>query len=176
MGYGKKCRKAESQIKKQQLLSAMLDPESDTDIFKGIKKMRKSKLLVANKIDDKTENIEEHFSNIYSELYNSVDDHDELLKVAEEIEIKINDKSIKEVERVTPELVKEAVKHIKPNKSDPVCDFSSDCLKNAPDSLFLHLSNIIRSFLIHSHVSLLLLLAIPFPIIKDKLGNICSHY
>ena len=170
----KKCRKAESQIKKQQLLSAMLDPESDTDIFKEIKKMRKSKSVAANKIDDKTENIKDHFSNIYSALYNSVDDHDELLKVAEEIENKINDKSIREVERVTPELVKEAVKHIKPGKSDPVCDFSSDCLKNAPDSLFLHLSNIIRSFLIHSHVSLVLLLATLVPIIKDKLGNICS--
>ena len=117
----------------------MLDPESENDIFKEIKKMRKSKLLVANKIDDKTENIEEHFSNIYSALYNSVVDHDELLNVDEEIEIKTKDNSIKEVERVIPELVKEAVKHIKPNKSDPVCDFSSDCLKNAPDSVFLHL-------------------------------------
>jgi hypothetical protein len=125
----KKCRKAESQIKKQQLLSAMLDPESDTDIFKEIKKMRNSRSVAANKIDDKTENIENHFSNIYSALYNSVDDYEELLKVDEEIENKINDKSIREVGRVTPELVKEAVKHIKPGKSDPVCDFSSDCLK-----------------------------------------------
>ena len=170
----KKCRKAESQIKKQQLLSAMLEPDSDTDIFKEIKKMRKSKSVVANKIDDKTENIEEHFSNIYSSLYNSVDDYDELLKVAEKIETKIGDESLKEVDKVTPDLVKEAVKHIKPNKSDPVCDFSSDCLRNAPDSLFLHLSVIIKSFLVHSHVSLVLLLATLVPIIKDKLGDICS--
>ena len=49
----KKCRKAESQIKKQQLLSAMLDPDSDTDIFKEIKNIRKSKSVVANKIDEK---------------------------------------------------------------------------------------------------------------------------
>ena len=170
----KKCRKAETQIKKQQLLAAMLDPDSDTDIFKEIKKMRKSKSIVANKIDDKTENIEEHFASIYSSLYNSVDDYDKLLKVAEDIENKIDDKSIDEVERVTPELVKEAIKHIKPNKSDPVCDFSSDCLKNAPGSLFTHLASIIKSFLVHSHVSLVLLLATLVPIIKDKRGSICS--
>ena len=170
----KKCRKAETQIKRQQLLAAMLDPDSDTDIFKEIKKMRKSKSIVANKIDDKTENIEEHFASIYSSLYNSVDDYDKLLKVAEDIENKLDDKSIDEVERVTPELVKEAIKHIKPNKSDPVCDFSSDCLKNAPGSSFTHLASIIKSFLVHSHVSLVLLLATLVPIIKDKRGSICS--
>ena len=152
----------------------MLDPESNTDIFKEIKKLRKTKSVTANKIDGKTENIEEHFSGVYSSLYNSVDDYDELLKVAEEIKCKINDKSIVEVEKVTPELVKEAVKHIKPGKSDPVCDFTSDCIRNAPDSLFNHLSIIIKSFLIHSHVSLILLLATLVPIIKDKLGKICS--
>ena len=155
-------------------MAAMLDPDSDTDIFKEIKKMRKSKSIVANKIDDKTENIEEHFASIYSSLYNSVDDYDKLLKVAEDIENKLDDKSIDEVERVTPELVKEAIKHIKPNKSDPVCDFSSDCLKNDPGSLFTHLAIIIKSFLVHSHVSLVLLLATLVPIIKDKRGSICS--
>ena len=103
-----------------------------------------------------------------------MDDYDKLLKVAEDIENKIDDKSIDEVERVTPELVKEAIKHIKPNKSDPVCDFSSDCLKNAPGSLFTHLASIIKSFLVHSHVSLVLLLATLVPIIKDKRGSICS--
>ena len=42
--------------------------------------MRKSKVITANKIDDKTMNIEEHFASIYSSLYNSVDDHADLVK------------------------------------------------------------------------------------------------
>ena len=54
----KKCKKAELQIQKQKLLSAILEPDSETDIFKEIKKLRKSKNITANKIDDKTENIE----------------------------------------------------------------------------------------------------------------------
>jgi hypothetical protein len=82
----KKCKKAELEIKKQKLLSAMLDPGSNTDIFKEIKKMRKSKPVTANKIYDKTENIKEHFASIYSSLYNAVDDYDDPLKVAAELE------------------------------------------------------------------------------------------
>ena len=76
--------------------------------------------------------------------------------------------------RVTPDLIKEAVKKVKPNKSDPMYDFTSDCLKNAPDSLFTHLSNVLRSYLTHAHVSLVLLLSTLVPIVKDKLSNLCS--
>ena len=170
----KKCKKAEDQIRKQKLLSAVLDPDSDVDLFKEIKSMRKAKATSANKIDDQTEDIEEHFAGIYKELYNSIDDYDDLMDVAKILDSKISNKCAIEVEKVTPDIVKEAVKHIKPNKSDPVFDFTSDCLKNAPDSLFMHFSNIIKSFLIHGHVSVILLLSTLVPIIKDKLGNICS--
>ena len=90
------------------------------------------------------------------------------------LDSKISGKSVAEVEKVSPDLVKEAIKHIKPDKSDPMYDFTSDCLKNAPDELFIHLSNIIQSFLVHSHVSLILMLSTLVPIIKDKMGSICS--
>ena len=90
------------------------------------------------------------------------------------IDSKISNGCVTEVEKVTPVLLKEAVKHIKPNKSDPVFDFTSDCIKNAPSSLFLHLSNVLKSFLIHSHVSVILLLSTLVPLIKDKLGSISS--
>ena len=116
----KKCKKAEDQIKKERLLSAVLDPDSDVDLFKEIKSMRKAKTTTANKIDDKTENIEEHFAGIYKTLYNSVDDYDALIEVSEIIDSKISVKSVAEVEKVSPELIKEAIKRIKTNKSDPV--------------------------------------------------------
>ena len=170
----KKCKKAEEQIRKEKLLSAVLDPSSDVDIFKEIKQMRKAKESYANKIDDKTTNIEEHFAGIYENLYNSVDDENNLKDVAKIIESKISEGCAGEVRRVTPDLVREAVKKIKPNKSDPVYDFTSDCLKNAPSILFIHLCNILRSFLIHAHVSSILLLSTLVPIVKDKLGNLCS--
>ena len=52
--------------------------------------------------------------------------------------------------------------------------FTSDCLKNSPGELFDKLSIIIKSFLIHGHVSQILLLATLVPLIKDKPGDVCS--
>ena len=63
---------------------------------------------------------------------------------------------------------------MKDDKSDPIFSFSTDCIKNGPDSLFDLLSLLIRSFLTHGHVTVFLLLATLVPIIKDKLGRIDS--
>ena len=52
--------------------------------------------------------------------------------------------------------------------------FSSDCINNGPDSLYQSLSLSIKSFLIHGHVTVFLLLATLVPIIKDKLASINS--
>ena len=70
--------------------------------------------------------------------------------------------------------MKEAASHIKDDKTDPVYSYSSDCIKNGPDSLFESLSLVIKSFLIHGHVTVFLLLATLVPIIKDKLGDSSS--
>ena len=40
--------------------------------------------------------------------------------------------------------------------------------------MFEHLSNIIKAFLIHGHVSVVLLLSTLVPLIKNKLGDKCS--
>jgi hypothetical protein len=40
------------------------------------------------------------------------------------------------VNRVTPEVVKEASKYLKDNKTDPIYVFSSDSVKPSPDVLF----------------------------------------
>ena len=71
---------------------------------------------------------------------------------------------IHDVEKVTPDVIKEASKHLKDEKSDPIHLFTSNCIKNAPDILFDLLSVVIQSFLIHSHVTIYLLLATLVPI------------
>ena len=52
--------------------------------------------------------------------------------------------------------------------------FSSDCFNNARYPLYEKLSLIIKGFLVHGHVTLVLLLATLVPIIKDKLGSITA--
>ena len=107
-------------------------------------------------------------------MFNSVDDKDELAAVSNDLKSMINESSLVDIDKITASKVKEATLHLKQNKSDPLFDFNSDCLKNAPSILFEHLEFVIKSFLIHGHVSIILLLATLVPLIKDKLENICA--
>ena len=63
---------------------------------------------------------------------------------------------------------------IKPSKSDSTWNLTTDFFKNGPEILFKHLEIMIRSFLVHGHVSQVFLLATLVPIVKDKLGDLCS--
>ena len=71
-------------------------------------------------------------------------------------------------------MIKKATEHIKNSKNDPVFIFNSDSIKHSPDILFSYLSDLIRAFLIHGHVSKVLLLATIVPLIKNKLGDLES--
>ena len=51
--------------------------------------------------------------------------------------------------KITPLVIKKAVKMLKPSKSDVIGYYTSDVFINAPDSLFVHLSAIFQSFVIH---------------------------
>ena len=103
-----------------------------------------------------------------------MNDKDELLDFCEDLENKINASCLNDVEKVTADKVKQASEKLKTDKSDPVCGYTSDCLKNAPDLFFSHLSLVIRAFLVHGRVSQILLLSTLVPIVKDKLGDICA--
>ena len=168
----RKCKKAENAVRRNRLLDACLN--GNGDIFKEIKSLRKSSPVVASSMDGKNEKVEEHFKEIYEDLYNSVDDKLEILNLLDNVNEGINYTHTHDVGRVTPEIIKEAAKHLKDGKSDPVHLFSSDCIKNGPDILFQHLAVVIRSFLIHGHVTTYLLLATLVPIIKNKLASIST--
>ena len=120
------------------------------------------------------DDIPEHFTGIYSKLYNSVGDKEELNDIEKEIEEKVIFSELEDVDRVTPRVIKEATSKLRNSKSDPVFDFNIDCLKNAPDELFNHIATLMKMFLIHAHVRSYLLLATLVPLIKDKLGDSCS--
>ena len=97
-----------------------------------------------------------------------------LNEMKSEIEKKINFAEIFQVDKVTPDILKEAVSNLKDNKSDPIYSFSSDCLKHGPEKLFELLATSIKCCLIHGHMTTFLLLATLIPLIKDKLGSINS--
>ena len=134
--------------------------------------MRRTKQVVATSIDGVNDNVPDHFKDIYSKLYNSVDDVENMTRVSSEVEVKISNINLADVMKVTPEIVKSAADKLKPGKGDPVYTFSSDCIKVNSQQLLNLLTIIIKCFLVHGHVTRFLLLATLVPIIKDELGSI----
>ena len=86
----------------------------------------------------------------------------------------MNQDALWEVNKVYNIVIKEVMKRIKPDKSDPIWDFSSDLLKNSPEILYDNLAILLQAFLVHRHVSDILLLATLVPIVEDKLSDLSS--
>ena len=111
------------------------------------------------------------FAEVYQELFNREKDQD---TIAVDIEEGLGQNAFDEIDKINFRTIGEALGKIKSNKSDPVWNFSSDFLKEGPDILIFHLEKMIKSCLIHGHVSEILLLATLLPLVKDKLGDLCS--
>ena len=90
-------------FKKKTILNACINNKSD--IFDVIKKQRSVAPTVSTVIDGITRDVETHFANAYRKIYNSVNDHGNLLKVIQFLEKKVNPSSIADVERITPLIV-----------------------------------------------------------------------
>ena len=168
----RKCKRATESIKKDKLLNSCLAGKNN--IFDEIRKMRRVKSNAPSSIDGNDQPAK-RFAEVYETLYNSTNDTGMTKLMLDKVEREIDDKSLQDVDLVTLEVIEEVVKEIRPNKNDPVFSFNSDCIKRAPTSLFQHLANFIKSFLIHGHVSNILLVATIIPLIKNKLGDMeCS--
>ena len=142
------CRRVEDYLRNRKIIENCV--ENDTDLFAEIKKQRKNDNEEDVTIDGAAgSKIPNKFGEIYRELFNREDDDVNIERLSEQIEGSINENASSELDKINSEKVREAMEKIKPNKSDPIFDFSSDFLKNAPDILYEHLSLILKSFLIH---------------------------
>ena len=168
----RKSRRAAELLKKNSLLEACISDRGD--IFKEIRKLRRASPATTAAIDGVTSNIESHFADVYDKLYNSVEDTDDLKEVKEYLNKNITERSLTDVNVITPELVGEAISLLKNDKTDPVFVFNSNCLKNAPRLLSEHLASLFRSLLIHGHISPVVLVSTIVPLVKDKLGDVNS--
>ena len=137
-------------MKKNTLLQACID-NNNVDLFKEIRKMRNLTPTIASTIDGKCEDIPNHFAGIYKDLYNSVNDKDDLLNVHHMLDRIIDSNSVDEVLRITPTVIADAVQQLKDNKSDPIFEFSCDCHKNAPLIFYEQPAALFRTFLIHMY-------------------------
>ena len=168
----RKCRKYQDRIKSNKLLEACLNNKGN--IFEELRKFRKCRRDDVSSIDGITESVENHFADIYENLYTAVDDKSEMDRIRIELEQQIDYFSVDEINKITTSKVKEAINKLNTGKTDPCFIFTSDSFKAAPDLLSEHISRLFKMFLVHSHVSSILLLATLIPLIKDKLGDHCN--
>ena len=168
----RKSRKMAELLKKNTLLDACITDR--TDIFKEIRKIRRAPPSVPVTMDGVKSQIESHFAKVYERLYNSVDDKEGTQEVKDYLNRNIDERSLDDVNLVTPNLVEKAINHLKNDKTDPVYAFNSNCLKNAPPQLSQHLAALFKILLIHGHISPLVLISTIVPLVKDKLGDVNS--
>ena len=167
----RKCKRASDYIKKEKLLNSCVSGRNN--VFDEIRKMRRTTDNIPDKIDG-SDKPAYRFGEVYKELYNSAGDSAEMNKLLKEINSKISSDDLIEIDRVTTDVISDAVKGIRSNKNDPVFTFNSDCIKQAPNSLYQHIAYMIKCFLIHGHVSNILLVSTILPLLKDKMGDIES--
>ena len=120
-------------------------------------------------------NISNHFKNIYEELYNEQGDigPEVIITIKDKVETE-EDEAKAAIDLVTGDLVKLAIKKLKPDKADVSRDLTSDCLKAAPDIFYEKLASLFRSCLLHGHISHDLFVCALSPIVKDPNGDISS--
>ena len=167
----RRCKRAAEKIIRNKMLDSSLSGKDN--IFDHIKKMRKVQNVQPKQIDG-SKSPANRFATVYSQLYNSVKDENDVDTISRKINCSISDESLEHVDLVTPNLIEDIIKKIKNNKNDPVFSFNTDCIKRAPPIFFAHIANIIKASLIHGHMSESLLIATIIPLIKDKKGDIES--
>ena len=63
---------------------------------------------------------------------------------------------------------------MKDGKSDALFDMQSDCLTNGPDALTMHLTNLLKTFIVHGTVPYFVLICTLLPLVKDNLAVITT--
>ena len=165
----RKVLNAAEALKRDKFVEAAL--AGDKDLFEKLKRFKGATQRVSSKVDGHTDpdSIADHFKNIYTGLYNRTGTKEPLENLLGEVKEAIQAQDILDVERVTPELIKRIMKEkIKPGKNDPEDDLTTDNLRNAPYSLFVHLAVFFQGILIHGVINASLLICAIILLIKDK--------
>jgi hypothetical protein len=118
----RKCKRVEEFLKNKKIVENCL--EGDNDLFSAIKKQRGCNVDEEVTIDGKSgDEIPKKFATIYGELFNRENDEENITKLMDQINPNLGNDDLMEVNKVNPNLVKEAVGKLKPNKSDPIWEY-----------------------------------------------------
>ena len=155
-------------LRKNKFLDACLNNKV-SDILKDIKTLRSPSTKCANVIDGKSnsEEISNHFKDLYKDIYNTHQDRVELDNFVQENSNKISQSDTNVLDNMTPELIKNIILNFNNDKNDPVFDWKSNALKNGVDSIAEPLCDLLRALIIHGHIPQIFLVCSLVPIVKN---------
>ena len=161
-------------IKAGELLAA--SEAGDVALMQELKKSLDRKCTpqtIPESLDGKVteDSILERFRECYENLFNSAGTEDAMVNIKFKLEELINDNSVREVEKVTADVVKQACSKMKSGKTDVTDAYSSDVFLHAPDILFKLLAAVFRSYLTHGTVTLQILSCAFLPLFKGGLKS-----
>ena len=170
----RRLKRANNKIQNDKFVQSLLN--KNINIFKEIKKVRGNCSSFSSRIDDQVgpSNISNKFANIYEELYNLHELGEAFEQLGQEIAEGLSNDNLIEADKITTEMVQKALKKMKSGKNDAIFDLQSDCIINGPEALIFHLTNILRSFVIHGSVPYFILVCTLLPIVKDNLADVTS--
>ena len=173
----RRLQRCQDKIKNEKLAKILV--ENDGDIFREIKKIRGKSNNFSSRIDDMVgpTDIANHFSCIYQELYNRVELDDAFKCVQEKVLKSVNSESYAQLDRITEEVVMEALKRLKPHKSDVVFNMSYDFYlhMHSPPELITKLTGLMKLYFSHGYIPHVVLLCQLVPLLKLNLGDISSR-
>ena len=145
-------------------------------IFNEIKKYRGVTKNCSSTIDGEVgaHNIANRFADIYSQLYNTHEHGAAFDEMQNKISRNVSQDSMRQVDRINESLIVDALKSMRAGKNDALFDFQSDCIINGPRVLITHLTNMIKSYIIHGQVPYFILICTLLPLVKDNLADITS--
>ena len=146
------------------------------NIFPEIKKYRGVTKNCSSTIDGEVgaHNIANRFADIYSQLYNTHEHGAAFDEMQNKISRNVSQDSMRQVDRINESLIVDALKSMRAGKNDALFDFQSDCIINGPRVLITHLTNMIKSYIIHGQVPYFILICTLLPLVKDNLADITS--
>ena len=159
-------------VSNDKLLSSILN--NNANIFEEVRKLRKKKSSLSSQIDNLVDpnQIAEHFSGIYEELFNNIKKDPKSDLVEEKLQTELNHSSFSSLENVSEDTVRSAVEALKSDKRDSIFNVTSDMYKSSPDEFYKHMTNILKGSLVHGKLPDVVLLCSLMPLVKDNLGGI----
>ena len=170
----RRLKRANNKIQNDKFVESLLS--GGVNIFDEIKKHRGKTKNLSSRVDNEVGdiNIANRFADIYSNLYNQHSNGDEFEDIKDTISASIGAWSMVDVDRITDDVVKKALKRMKNGKNDGLYDIQSECFSQGPEALTKHLTHLLKTFIVHGTVPYFILICTLLPLVKDNLSDITS--